>query len=537
MARLNTKGATPRKGVGAVKTVNVTAVTHEGGAGFKRDAKSELFLAAVSSFNEDLFYEQADKRQARIATLVAEVASDHEWIEGFVSWLRNEAGLRAIPVIVAAEAVNARLALGLAGNNREIVRASIARLDESAEFLAFWMSRFGRRVPSAVKRGLSDALNDKLNENSFLKWRGRASKGNVSLRDALNIVRAKPKDEHQSALYGAVIAHAYGREVDVSNLPIVKARADFLALSDEAKVAALTGPDAEDTIRSARLTHEVIAGAIGKIPADVWEALIPQMGYTALRMNLRRISEAGVSDDTVNKINKTLADPENVASSKTMPIQFLAAYRNAPLDFAGALQKGANGALDNVPVLSGRTLILVDHSGSMGAKLSERSSLTYSDAANVFAAALALKAENADVVAFNHDSRKVSIVGNDLLRVAESLPSPSGSTQTARAVAKWYDNHDRVIVLTDEQFWSWGNVGGDVFLTDEQFWSWGNVGGDVFTAVPKNVPAFTWNLAGYEAAHAASGPARFTFGGLTDKGFEMIPLIEKGLDQGFPWEN
>lgn len=522
MARLNTKTATPRKGSGAVKTTNETTVTHEGGVGFKRDAKSELFLAAVSSFNEDTFYEAADERRKRLSKLVYKVAQDGDWLENLVRWLRQEAGLRAMPVIIAAEAVNARLSQGIVGGNREIVRASVGRLDESAEFLAYWMSTFGRKVPSAVKRGISDALNDKLNETSFLKWRGRATKGSVSLRDVLNITRAKPKDEHQSALYGAVIAHAYGRDIDTSALPVVEARSKFLALSTEDKIKSLTGTEANEVIRSARLTHEVIAGAIGKIPAKVWDNLIPNMGYTALRMNLRRISEANVSDATVAKINAILRDKDNVSKSRTMPISFLSAYRNAPLDFAAALQKGANGALENVPELSGRTLVLLDRSGSMGYNVSERSSLTYSDAANIFAAALAIRGENVDVVSFDNATQLEKITSNDLLRVTEALPSPRGGTSTAKAVKEGYKGHDRVIILTDEQYgYGYYHQGIE----------------DVFKGiVPENIPTFTWNLAGYEAAHAASGPARFTFGGLTDRGFQMIPLIEKGFNTGWPWE-
>ena len=30
---------------------------------------------------------------------------------------------------------------------------------------------------------------------------------------------------------------------------------------------------------------------------------------------------------------------------------------------------------------------------------------------------------------------------------------------------------------------------------------------------------------------------RWSLGGLTDKGFELIPLLERGIDAGFPWEN
>lgn len=264
-------------------------------------------------------------------------------------WLRRDAGLRAVPVMVAAEAVSYRLSKGMNGLNREIVRASIGRLDETSEFIAYWLERFGRKIPSAVKRGIGDALNDLLNEGSYLKWSGRASRGSVSLGDVINLTHAKPKNSHQSALYQAVLDRQYGAKEDLTALPVMKARQDFLSMPADKQIKVLSGKKADSVIKSARLTHEVVAGSIGKIPAEVWESLIPHMGYTALRMNLRRISESGVSLDVIDEINKVLRDKEKVARAKVMPIDFLRAYRNAPLDFHAALQRGANGVLDNIP--------------------------------------------------------------------------------------------------------------------------------------------------------------------------------------------
>jgi hypothetical protein len=45
--------------------------THEGGAGYARDARSELFLRATGSFvGEDSFYEGAEVRDDRLRDLV-----------------------------------------------------------------------------------------------------------------------------------------------------------------------------------------------------------------------------------------------------------------------------------------------------------------------------------------------------------------------------------------------------------------------------------------------------------------------------------
>ena len=66
--------------------------------------------------------------------------------------------------------------------------------------------------------------------------------------------------------------------------------------------------------------------------------------------------------------------------------------------------------------------------------------------------------------------------------------------------------HARVVIVTDEQ--AMGAV------------SPANV-------VPGDVPLYTWNLAGYRYGHAPSGSwNRHVLGGLTDRAFGLIPMIE-----------
>ena len=523
MARLNTKTSKPRKGATKLATTGARTINHQGGVGFLRDEKTELFLTAVSSLNEDTFYESAQDRHGRIAELIKVTSVDTEWTLGLVGWLRKEAGLRTIPSIIAAHAVKARLDKGINGSNRAIISAALGRMDENAEILAYWLETFGRTIPSAVKRGVADSFLRGLNQGSYLKWRGKASRGAVSLVDVINLTHPKPQTEEQASLLKLIVDEAYGNETDVSRLPIIQNRDAFLEIPKDKQIQILSGNLADSTIRSASLTHEVIAGAIGKIPAEVWENLIPHMGYKALRMNLRRIHEAGVSDDTIDAITARLKDAEVIRKSNPMPIEFLAAYRNAPLDFAPAIQRAANFSLENVPVLKGRTLILVDTSGSMSYdKLSERGTITRLEAARVFGAALAIRAEDPTLVSFSTTSEVIPVKGKDLLRVSDSITNLNYGTDTHGAIDRHYSDHDRVIVITDEQ---------------PGYSYWGSRSGDVFDNIPENVPTFTWNLAGYRTGHSEIKVNRYTFGGLTDKGFQMIPLLEAGLNQGWPWED
>lgn len=523
MARMNTRGTKPRNmATTPVNTTTGRAFTAEGGTGWQRTPKGELFLAAVTSLNEDTFYETAYERVNRIQTLTTdpEIVNSPEWALGMVRWLRQEVGLRSIPGVVAMTVVKARLDAGLTGTNRQIIEAAISRLDEASDMIAGWMSLYGRNIPSCVRRGVADALRARLSERSYLKWVGRMNSGSVTLRDVINLTHPKPKNSVQEALIKYALDEGYGKKGDDKQLPTIRAYRQFLTLDRDAQISALTGPDAQDTIRKAALTHEVIAGAIGTIPADVWETLVPNMGYMALRMNLRRIEASGASRSLVATINERLSDMEEAAKSRTMPVSFYAAYKNAPLAFAAALQDAANASLENVPALKGRTLVLLDSSYSMNAPLSAKSSLSCQDTANVFASALALRSENVRVVAFDNHMEDVNINSADLLRAVDQMPTPRGGTDTPEAIRWAHEGgrqYDRIVILTDEQYT------GD------------SVDKALDTYAP-GVPVFTWNLAGYRTAQMEAREGRWTFGGLSDKGFQMIPLLERGIGQSWPWE-
>src|ERR1700761_3355511 len=72
-----------------------TGLTFEGAPGYARDAKSELFLLAVSHMGDGTFYEPASERDARLVDLVRQVAAaDPDWLTGFTGWLRDGANMR-----------------------------------------------------------------------------------------------------------------------------------------------------------------------------------------------------------------------------------------------------------------------------------------------------------------------------------------------------------------------------------------------------------------------------------------------------------
>lgn len=292
-------------------------------------------------------------------------------------------------------------------------------------------------------------------------------------------------------------------------------------------------------LNKAGMTWEDVLSMLGsKMPKkELWEAIIPNMGIFALVRNLRNFSEAGIGRNFRNLIALKLDDEEVIRKSRMFPFRFLAAYRAAgnDLNWVYPLEQALNHSLSNVPALPGRTLILVDQSPSMfpgpyyagNAAGAPKSDISFADQAKVFGSALAMRAENADLVQYGFKPDQVHFrAGESLLKVMERFNQRDG-TDTPAAARAFFKGHDRVVILTDEQTTT-TSVGG-IHRYVEGDWA-RQVG------IPQSTPIYTWNLAGYKAAHLAGTPARHWFAGMTDQAFSMISLLESGVDGWWPWQ-
>ncbi|GGP65218.1 TROVE domain-containing protein [Saccharothrix coeruleofusca] len=155
----------------------------------------------------------------------------------------------------------------------------------------------------------------------------------------------------------------------------------------------------------------------------------------ALLRNLRNFDQAGVSDAVAAEVAARLADPARVQRSRQLPMRFLSAHRAVPsLRWAWALERAIDHSLPNVPALGGRTLILVDTSGSMDSRFSRDGSLMRWDAAAVFGIALGLRCEHGEVVSFSDSTRPFDVAkGESLLRAVRRWKEGVTSSAAARA--------------------------------------------------------------------------------------------------------
>lgn len=529
MSKFNTTGTRPAVTSPITSEPTPSTVTHEGGAGYQRDTKSELFLLAITNMvSEHTFYETAGQRDARYEDLVARATlEDPAWTGRLLAWLRGEGNLRSAALVGAAVFAKTRLEAGHEGISRQVVDSVLQRPDEPGEMLAYWRSRYGRAIPKPVKRGVADAVARLYTERATLKY-DTDSRG-FRFGDVLELVHAAPARDRpwQGDLFAHVLDRRHGRDNPVpDSLKMLRERARLwdIPQGERAKMLRAWDTAAAVYLREAGMTWEALAGWLnGPMDAVAWEAIIPTMGYMALLRNLRNFDQAGVSDTHAKIVAEKLADPEQVAASRQFPFRFLAAYQTAPsLRWSWPLEQALNHSLINVPELPGRTLILVDRSASMWTRLSAKSDLLRSDAAALFGTALAMRAQHADLVQYGTHSALVPFRrGESVLPIVRDRFTEMGGTNTWGAVRQQYRGHDRVVIVTDEQ--AHDSYGRDY-----------HPGG-----MSRTMPIYVWNLAGYRAGTLPTGGGvrdnNHAFGGLTDQAFRLIPLLEAGRDTGWPF--
>lgn len=556
MSRFNNE-KTPRIGPRSAITSIGTGTTAEGGAGFTRGAKGELFLLAASFMGgDDNFYEKSDGRYDRLLGLIGqpEVYGDGEWLYQLVKWLRTEANMRTVSMVIALEAVHTRVkheetnpfsietgpqTYSGGYTNRDIVDVALNRADEPAEAIAYWTAKHGKPLPQPIKNGIGDAARRLYNEYSYLKY-GNSKSAVVKMIDVLRMTHPKPKDDKQAALFSLITGQS--DIVGPESLPMVYWRKKLYDMPRDASRESVTA----EHFKQAGMTWENISEFMpGGMDAYAWETAIPNMGIMALIRNLRNFDQAGIGKESVSLVQSLISNPDVVRKSRQLPFRWYNAYRATDsLHYASALEEALDLSLENVPELDGPSLILIDMSGSMfEGKVSERSNVLYADAASLFGAALKLRNPDSDLFQYGSEfpgsfymdhkgrrfsdyspserwtgvTKKVDIgKGASLLR-AMSKFHDMGGTRTHQAVAETIlSKHKRVILLTDEQSWTT---------------SYDRL------PVPANVPVYVWNLAGYRVGTMPSGSYnRHVFGGLSDSAFKLIPILESGSNAGWPWE-
>lgn len=375
--------------------------THEGGAAVPSNPEQALRRSVLSCLLwEREFYEDGQAIADRIvanANLVPVQTLAALTIEA-----REKFHLRHVPLLLLCALIG-RAKLNDSGSLvSETIARVIQRADEMPEMLSIYWRNGKRPLSAQLKKGLARAF-PKFDAYQLAKYdRAKA----VRLRDVLFLAHPKPVDDAQAEVWR-------------------KLAANELEAPDTWEVALSGGADKRETFE--RLLRE------------------GNLGYLALLRNLRNMVQAGCDADLVRD---AIVARKNGAH-RVLPFRYTAAARAAP-QFEPALDQALCEAIASAPVLPGKTVVLVDVSGSMFTRLSVKSDLTRADAAATLASIIP---GDLRVFTFSHQVVEVpprrGMAGVD----AVIRSQPHGGTYLGQALATINANvkYDRIIVITDEQ--------------------------------------------------------------------------------------
>lgn len=230
----------------------------------------------------------------------------------------------------------------------------ITRADMLTDFLSlYWKqngSVYGKKTPIAncAKKGLAEAFHN-FNEYKFAKYDRNTS---VKLRDVMFLCHPKARNEYEAELFKKVANRT-------------------LSTPDTWEVALSTGQDKRET----------------------WIRLIEEgkLGGMAMLRNIRNMAKSEVPDDIIklgiSKLNGTML----------LPLDFVKAWNINP-SYEKDIENAMIATYANLPKLKGRTLFIVDVSGSMNAKISFDSTFSRVDVASAMAMLAANQCENFELV-------------------------------------------------------------------------------------------------------------------------------------------
>src|ERR1700756_1513000 len=371
--------------------------THEGAPARNISPELQLRRSVLACLLwESQFYEDGVEIAGRIAELVPEVEATK--VAALAVEAREKMKLRHAPLLLVREMARYATHRGLVA---ETLARVIQRADELSEFLAIYWKDGRQPLSAQVKKGLAAAFT-RFDAYALAKY-DRA--GAVKLRDVLFLTHAKPLTADQALTW---------RQLVECTLP---------------------SPETWEV----RLSR-------GEQKREVWESMLIEnrLGALALLRNLHNMQAAGVDPELVRYAL------EVIRVERVLPFRFIAAARHAP-QWEPWIEQAMFASLSGQMRLAGKTVLLVDVSGSMDAKLSARSEMVRMDAAAGLAVLLREIAEEVSIYTFSDALAAVPARRGFALRDAIVQSQPHGSTQLGRALNVLRERSDRLIVITDEQ--------------------------------------------------------------------------------------
>ena len=327
---------------------------------------------------------------------------------------RKKQKLRHTPLLLAVEMCKHE---GHRAFVSKLLPQIITRADMLCDFLALYWRNGRCTVSSQARKGLAEAFHN-FDEYQFAKYDRDAA---IKLRDVMFLSHPKAKDEAENALFKKIAERR------------------------------LTTPD----------TWEV-ALSDGEDKKTTWERLITEhkLGSLATLRNIANMTKAKVDKEIISDAICQLR------SSMLLPLDFYKAAKNNP-EFERDIKDAMLRAYGSLPKLPGKTLFIVDTSGSMGCRISEKSQFTRLEVAGVLTLLASIQCEDFELVLTAgddntrmHSSKWIQYPtkGFDLVKKMSSYENEIGYGGIfTRQCLNWCREQfkgkyfDRIIVFSDSQ--------------------------------------------------------------------------------------
>ena len=344
--------------------VKPTIVNHMGEKAYKPNAEEELVSTVMTTMLSDSYYEKEKDKVNRIKDLMDQV--DPYFAAQTALYVRKEGKLRSVTHLMAS--VLASKASGKEWASR-FYNKIIMRPDDMSEILGCYAAlndknpKKLRGISSAIKKGFKTAL-EGLDPYRIDKY--KMDSRVITMVDLVNLFHPKGNQANKTAfqylIEGRSLSGLYESKI----------------LEKEMSKA---GQDKKDN----KEKKEALGDAIRDVVSNV-------KGMPIFNMVRNLVNIIKYAPDQIDEVCRQLTIEEKVLNSKMLPFRFASAFKeveNIGTDgsdndivfesdkkrakltarnkdkILDALEKAITISCKNLPVLEGRSAILIDHSGSV----------------------------------------------------------------------------------------------------------------------------------------------------------------------------
>lgn len=302
---------------------------------------------------------------------------------------------------------------------KDLLPKVCTRPDMLTDFLAIYWKDGKKPLPNQVKKGLAEAFHN-FNEYQLAKYDRDSS---IKLRDVLFLTHPKAKNAQEQELFEKVAKRT-------------------LSTPDTWEVSLSSGADKKET----------------------WTRLIEEhkLGGLAMLRNINNMKRASVEKSVISK------GIDNISSAMLLPLDFYKAAKYGP-EFKKEIEQVMTRSYKNLPKLPGKTLFIVDCSGSMQCGISGKSVFNRLQCAIAMAMLASFQCEDYKLVITAGDDRTCKGAHSEIeypiqgFGLEEQIDKMSWSKKIGNGgiftnqVLKWSKKHfegqefERVIIFSDSQ--------------------------------------------------------------------------------------